>query len=318
MYDGELAYGADGAATHRELTYLTPMTAAATPDHFDMEHSMLHAMETAAARLEAEPNPGMTWAAGMEMASKQAAAAAEAAHAALSESQRRAEVAQQQGGGGGQQQGGGVVRRPQPVARPKVSKKEAEAAAARLYSGGGRKGFAALKERSAYQRVHAAVGVLWAATVKKPCDTEVVGRTIARADQAMLSVICALFEREVGEPLGAALLRLGESDAKVVLCGLVDQCEQGRGSLPADKELAEEQAALLHEAAIDEATLSSAALQVFSCSSDDQVMAIKATYRARYRATVDSLLSRRLVGPIHYQLRDIVLARCGFQPASHR
>ena len=105
---------------------------------------MLRAMETAAARLEAVPREGLTWAAGMEMASKQAAAAAEAAHVACTESQRRSEaVAQQQ-----QQQqqggGGGGMRRVQPPARPKVTKREAEAATARLYSGGGRKGFAAL------------------------------------------------------------------------------------------------------------------------------------------------------------------------------
>ena len=80
----------------------------------------------------------------------------------------------------------------------------------------------------------------------------------------------------------------------------------------ADEALAEEHARLLHEAAIDEATLAAAAVHIFATCHDAQVVALKAAYRERYRATVDSLLSRRLSGPIHCQLRDLVVARCGF------
>ena len=200
-----------------------------------------------------------------------------------------------------QQVGGGL----------KLSKREAAEAAARLYSGGGRKGVNALKERETLRRVEGTVKTLVDATRLKPCDTELIARTIGRADHAMLRVISALFLRETGEALGAALLKLGDSDAKTVLCGVVEGVELWSDELPADEPLATEQAEFLYNSAVDEATLSAAAVHVFATASDEQVLAIKAAYRTKYRGTVDNLLAQTLIGPIHYQLRDLLLARCG-------
>jgi hypothetical protein len=193
----------------------------------------------------------------------------------------------------------------------RLSSRESAATTARLYESGGRKGFTALKERTSAQKVHSTVAALVEATRLKPCDTALISRTIGRADHVMLRAVCALFLREVGESLGAALLRLGDSDAKTVLCGVIEGVELWCDELPADEGLAEEQADFLHASAVDEATLSAAAVHVFATASDEQVISLKAAYRVRYRKTIDSLIARKLVGPIHYQLRDLLLARCG-------
>ena len=196
-------------------------------------------------------------------------------------------------------------------ARVGLSKKATAATSARLYESGGRKSFAAIKERTSVQKVEAAVGTLVEATRLKPIDTNVISRTVGRADHALLRAECMLFFRKTGETLGAALLRLGDSDAKTVLCGVVQGVEHWSDELPADEHLAQEQADFLHDSAIDEATLSAAAVHVFATASDEQVLALKAAYRVRYRDTVDSLLNKKLLGPIHSQLRDLLLARCG-------
>ena len=89
---------------------------------------------------------------------------------------------------------------PEPARRQKVlSRRESEQSVARLYSGGGRKGFAAQHERSMITRVYAAVDALYVATAAKPCDTDAVARAIGRTDHSMRAVICALFERELGQ-----------------------------------------------------------------------------------------------------------------------